>query len=186
MCCLFQVYQSSTGQFVCQNKYYGRELSVAGFKDVLELFLTDGDTMRLELLDPILNRLKNLYTVIEKQDSFRFYSSSLLIMYGGCENENSRHMNGEDTLEHNENVSGQGTKSREQEGTSDTLTNTETDVDLVDVRMIDFAHSTHSGFQNDEKHRGVDQGYLFGLQNLIDIFEKIRQRYTTSGRTENG
>jgi inositol-hexakisphosphate kinase len=45
----------------------------------------------------------------------------------------------------------------------------------VDVRMIDFAHSTHSGFQNDTTvHTGPDQGYLFGLKNLIDVFTDMR------------
>lgn len=49
---------------------------------------------------------------------------------------------------------------------------------LVDVRMIDFAHSTHQGFQGDKKHNGVDDGYLFGLGNLITIFDEIQKRYT--------
>lgn len=42
----------------------------------------------------------------------------------------------------------------------------------VDVRMIDFAHATHQGFLQDKTaHVGPDHGYLFGLKNLIQLFE---------------
>jgi len=180
-----QVYHPSAGQFVCQNKYYGRKLSVPGFKEVLELFLYDGEHMRLELLDPILNRLKNLYTTVEKHDTFRFYSSSLLVMYGGKEGQNVEHS--EDECEHmadNVSTSGQSEECGSMEGTSQAQKNKDINEDLVDVRMIDFAHSTHHGYQDDERHKGVDQGYLFGLQNLIHIFEDIKRRYSGSDKTE--
>jgi len=42
----------------------------------------------------------------------------------------------------------------------------------VDVRMIDFAHATHHGFLQDKTaHVGPDHGYLFGLKNLIHLFD---------------
>ena len=43
----------------------------------------------------------------------------------------------------------------------------------VDVRMIDFEHSTYAGFLDDPRHEGVDAGYIFGLTNLIRIFEDM-------------
>lgn len=46
---------------------------------------------------------------------------------------------------------------------------------LVDVRMIDFAHSTFKGFRGDTAvHDGPDQGYVFGLKSLIQILESLR------------
>ncbi|XP_052279927.1 inositol hexakisphosphate kinase 2-like isoform X2 [Dreissena polymorpha] len=163
-----QVYQSTSGQYVCQNKYFGRKLTVEGFKDVLESFLFDGRKMRVELLPPILSRLRNLCQIVEKQDSFRFYSSSLLIMYGGIEW--SKSDNDEDPLQSSANC----------EAASDCKGQPpcQCESDVVDIRMIDFAHSTHRGFHEDTAHSGVDQGYLFGVRNLIEIFNNIQHKYS--------
>ena len=48
--------------------------------------------------------------------------------------------------------------------------------DCVDVRMIDFAHTTFSGYLGlDERvHWGPDNGYLLGLENLTDILKGLR------------
>lgn len=46
----------------------------------------------------------------------------------------------------------------------------------VDVRMIDFAHSTFKGFRDDPTvHDGPDMGYVFGLESLINIMEQMRE-----------
>ena len=40
------------------------------------------------------------------------------------------------------------------------------------VKMIDFAHSTFQGFMEDPvAHIGPDQGYLKGLDTLIELLE---------------
>ena len=45
----------------------------------------------------------------------------------------------------------------------------------VDVRMIDFAHSTFKGFRDDPTvHDGPDRGHVFGLENLISIMEQMQ------------
>ena len=48
--------------------------------------------------------------------------------------------------------------------------------DCVDVRMIDFAHTTFSGYLGlDERvHWGPDNGYLFGLETLTGILSELR------------
>lgn len=144
------MFQEDSEKYVCVNKYYGRSLGVDGFKQTLHQFLHNGFELRKDLLDPIIEKLKDLHRHVQSYDTYRFYSSSLLIMYDASSHTDHA---GKD-LGNDEACAGGN---------------------LVDVRMIDFAHSTHSGFQNDTTvHIGPDQGYLFGLKNLIDVFTDMR------------
>merc|ERR1719391_1192284 len=50
---------------------------------------------------------------------------------------------------------------------------------LVDMKMIDFAHTTTSGFADEIVYEGPDDGYLFGLESMIEIFEEIKRMTAT-------
>ncbi|XP_062578576.1 inositol hexakisphosphate kinase 1-like [Saccostrea cucullata] len=142
--CGMQVYQEDSDKYICVNKYYGRSLGVDGFKQTLHQFLHNGYELRKDLLDSIIKKLKDLHRQVQSLDTYRFYSSSLLVMY--------------DVRSQDKDVEEASAQSN-----------------IVDVRMIDFAHSTHSGFQNDTTvHTGPDQGYLYGLKSLIDVFTDMR------------
>ena len=43
----------------------------------------------------------------------------------------------------------------------------------VDLRMIDFAHSTHSGYDDAVQYVGPDEGYVLGLSSLVACFERM-------------
>jgi len=138
-----KVYQSSTDEYICHSKYHGRRLDSDGVRRTLRCFLHDGRRLLTELVCSILDRLQRLEKVIKRLDSYRFYSSSLLIMYDGADTDCGD-------------------------------TKRETSPRQLAVCMIDFAHATHSGFLGDPVvHIGPDRGYLFGLQNLIRLFEEI-------------
>ncbi|XDB63686.1 PREDICTED: inositol hexakisphosphate kinase 3 isoform X1 [Capra hircus] len=141
--CGMQVYQTDKKHFLCKDKYYGRKLSVEGFRQALYQFLHDGTRFRMELLEPIQHQLQALLLVIRSQSSYRFYSSSLLIIYDGQETPQTPHG---------------------------------TNVIKVDVRMIDFAHTTYKGSWNEHTtYDGPDPGYIFGLENLIQILQGIHK-----------
>ena len=146
-----QVYRGDGDQCFWVNKIYGRSLGVDGFKQTLHQFLLhDFFGLRKDLLDPIIDRLKDLHRNIQSCDTYRFYSSSLLIVYDACCQ--ATHLA---TDLRNDESCGSG--------------------HVVEVRLIDFAHFTRSGFQNDTTvHIGPDRGFLFGLENLIDIFSDMR------------
>ncbi|KAI5757658.1 unnamed protein product [Gulo gulo] len=145
--CGMQVYQVDKKHFLCKDKYYGRKLSVEGFRQALHQFLHDGTRLRTELLEPIQCQLRALLSVIRSQSSYRFYSSSLLIIYDGQEPpERTAHGSS----------SGGGSK--------------------VDIRMIDFAHTTYKGSRDEHtSYDGPDPGYIFGLENLIQILQDIQE-----------
>lgn len=65
------------------NKYQGRKLTLPGFKEAIYQFFHDGQRLRGELLSPVLRRLREMQAALEACESYRFYSSSLLIIYDG-------------------------------------------------------------------------------------------------------
>uniref|UniRef100_A0AAV2M698 Kinase n=1 Tax=Knipowitschia caucasica TaxID=637954 RepID=A0AAV2M698_KNICA len=82
--CGMQVYQSDTGQLMFMNKYHGRKLTPAGFKEALFQFFHSGLRLRRELLSPVLQKLCDMKCALEDCESYRFFSSSLLIIYDGA------------------------------------------------------------------------------------------------------
>lgn len=153
-----------TGHYLCRNKYYGRGLSIEGFRHALQQYMHNGAQLRRDLFQPMLGKLRSLKAVLERQASYRFYSSSLLIIYEGKE------------------PAAEGPADREPgpEGpppppARETQPAPAEPAPGVDVRMIDFAHSTFKGFRDDQTvHDGPDMGYVFGLESLIRILEGIR------------
>lgn len=43
----------------------------------------------------------------------------------------------------------------------------------VDLRMIDFAHSTHRGYNDKVQYSGPDEGYVLGVLSLVACFERM-------------
>lgn len=183
--CGMQVYKRSSGRFMCRNKYYGMKLCEDGFREELATFLHNGHQFRTELIEPFLHKLRKLYKVIEKQNSFRFYTSSLLLMYEGDVEKTFDDATGTSCSS----VKEQETCRRKQDNNKGLNSSSLNKVGnnsnnhrscKVDVKMIDFAHTTYGGFSGDRMHSGPDTGYLFGLKNLIRILVEIQEEYQKS------
>ncbi|XP_024126280.1 inositol hexakisphosphate kinase 2 [Oryzias melastigma] len=181
--CGMQVYQSDTAQLMFMNKYHGRKLALAGFKEALYQFFHNGRRLRHELLSPVLRRLREMQAALEACESYRFYSSSLLIIYDGNPPRapsRPRHRGGEDgdeddpsDEEEEEEEEGAFGGSRTSHGAGEPST------PEVDVRMIDFAHTTCRHYGEDSVvHEGQDSGFIFGLQNLITIISQLEDHST--------
>lgn len=203
------------------NKYHGRKLTLSGFKEALYQFFHSGRHLRHELLSPVLRRLRDMQAALEACESYRFYSSSLLIIYDGSHHRKRTRRCTEDGLSEED--------EDEEEEDDDKETETEPDMEeeeeeeigevegalglphspcmsseissscsssssgssnssggssgvhspLVDVRMIDFAHTTCRHYQEDSMvHEGKDSDYIFGLQNLITIISELENHST--------
>lgn len=172
--CGMQMYHSATGQLIFMNKYHGRKLSLAGFKEALCQFFSDGRVLRRELLTPVLQRLREMRAVLEACESYRFFSSSLLIIYDGAPPpapSRSRPSRGgeEDDDEDEDDDDEDGAYGGCHDHSSSASP-------MVDVRMIDFAHTTCRDYGEDGiVHEGGDSGYIFGLQNLISILSELEE-----------
>ena len=161
LCSLFlQLYDAAKEEYVFHDKYYGRALTKEGFYKTLREFLHNGISTRTDLLPQLVKTLTELRDMISKQDTYRFFSSSLLIIYDGKTTDHcvaSRH-----------DCSGPAGKSHLVNGEFNIHETRKT----VDVRMIDFAHVTHSGYSDDlVQYSGPDDGYIVGLNTVISAFE---------------
>jgi len=110
----------------------------------LKEFVHDGTSYRIDIIPIIITNLKELREMVSRQHSYRFYSSSLLILYDGDKTTPTHSVTGADTAP------------------------------KVLVRMIDFAHTTCSrdGYQSDPiQYSGPDEGYVLGLTSLISAFQ---------------
>jgi len=205
-----QVYQANIGRYICRSKTYGRGLTTAGLKSALRQFFSDGLTIRSDVIRALLQRLSQLRELLASLDSFRFYTSSLLITYDGgvregtsqpdpvCRNSLStsslsllsggssappraRHTSAHSlrfSASSSENKAGPPKRKRSVSCSHAStrkleFVKLEKSTQCVDVRLIDFAHSTHKGLQDSVEHEGPDQGFLFGLENLSSILEAI-------------
>lgn len=65
------------------DKSDGLKMTEDEFDRAIINFFFDGAHFRKEIIKPILHRLQQFYECVLAQDTFRFYSSSLLIMYDG-------------------------------------------------------------------------------------------------------
>ncbi|XP_015911686.1 inositol hexakisphosphate kinase 1 isoform X1 [Parasteatoda tepidariorum] len=194
-----QVYHRESKHYICHNKYYGHRLNVDGFHKTLYKFLHDGTKLRYNIITALLEKLHKLYSTVQNLNTFRFFTSSLLIIYNGseqccvgnenntdCEASSGLKLTDNGNIEKNKKLLDSQSKSCDKCSVpSDIIYRNHVPqcrskfsdhVPLVDLCMIDFAHATHNQMPNCPfKHDGPDEGYLFGLKNLIAHLEIIQQ-----------
>ncbi|CAH1774234.1 unnamed protein product [Owenia fusiformis] len=201
--CGMQIYQCNSDTYLRRNKYHGRKLTVDGFKETLRQFLYSGNTFLSELVEPIIRQLRRMLEILKEQHTFRFYSSSLLIIYDAKDIVKFREKVSNDS-EHESAKTGKGSRPASAEDVDmlsvesieidqhsespGTSTGSSNSLNIgasthsnrephVDIRMIDFAHTTHQGLRDKKLHDGPDLGYMFGLENLIRMFTEIRDNH---------
>ncbi|KAG0293334.1 hypothetical protein BGZ96_002989 [Linnemannia gamsii] len=81
--CGMQAYNTTTGRFLFQNKYYGRKLTKETLPLTLREFFFNGSEVVLAHIPILLRKLKDLAKIIKTLNGYRFYASSLLIYYDG-------------------------------------------------------------------------------------------------------
>jgi hypothetical protein len=82
--CGMKIWKPQTRSYIDYNATWGALLSQVRMVDALREFFT-GTTFRRPVLEQILAHLKSLQTWFSNQHEFRFYSSSILLIYEGDE-----------------------------------------------------------------------------------------------------
>lgn len=81
--CGMQMYDARTEEFVFQDKYYGRRVKPDEFSMVLERFFHNGYQVLIHHVPVMIDKLNRLARHVCKLDGYRFYASSLLLIYDG-------------------------------------------------------------------------------------------------------
>lgn len=81
--CGMQMYDARTGKFEFQDKYYGRNVKAEEFTTVLERFFHNGYQVLIQHVPVMVNKLYELARHVCKLKGYRFYASSLLLIYDG-------------------------------------------------------------------------------------------------------
>ncbi|KAL6248472.1 inositol polyphosphate kinase kcs1 [Rhinocladiella similis] len=183
--CGMQTFDAKTQKATYEDKYYGRDLKAGReFREALTRFLYDGINYGsvARHIPTILHKLSKLESMVRRLPGYRFYASSLLMLY--------------DAEPH---------KSREAEEAS------RNGIDIaqlkkregkkwpppIDIKIVDFANCVTGedelppNAQAPPAHpHDIDRGYLRGLRTLKAYFERILSDIKnndvkeTSGREE--
>jgi len=79
--CGMQVFEPSTQTFHCRDKYFGRTLDREALRSVLRRFFSNGSG---DVICRVIDRLQAIKSSLKQLRSYRFYSSSLLVIYDGA------------------------------------------------------------------------------------------------------
>ncbi|XP_072050502.1 uncharacterized protein [Amphiura filiformis] len=78
-----RVFHPASGEYECQDKYYGRSLDQSKVIEGLARYLNVGENFRVDALRALLDKLEQIKNWFEGQQKYQFYSSSLLLVYEG-------------------------------------------------------------------------------------------------------
>ncbi|CAO3668902.1 unnamed protein product [Umbelopsis ramanniana] len=81
--CGMQTFKAHTGEIHFENKYSGRKLTAQSFEQHLFDFLHDGNKLLTQHVSMLQRKLKCLLRSISQLPSYRFFGSSLLVIYDG-------------------------------------------------------------------------------------------------------
>ncbi|OQR90263.1 hypothetical protein ACHHYP_05677 [Achlya hypogyna] len=81
--CGMQIYRQCDRRYVLRDKHWGRKLKASDIEPALLFFLSNGETIRTDAVNALLQRLHELKDVISATVGIRFWGASLLLVYEG-------------------------------------------------------------------------------------------------------
>lgn len=81
--CGLKVWQPDLAEYLCRDKYHGRQIRAEMMDDALREFFESAGARRADVTEQVLLRLQRLLKVMIDHLGHRFYSTSLLVLYEG-------------------------------------------------------------------------------------------------------
>ncbi|KAL9096846.1 MAG: hypothetical protein Q9165_000810 [Trypethelium subeluteriae] len=205
--CGMQVWNVRTQSYVFEDKYFGRDLRAGGdFQDALRRFFFDGIGFReaRRHIPSVLEEIERLESIIKKLPGYRFYASSLLMLYDRGDEDgvaapattataaataaslSSRRASLERAASSGDGVEEDGKAGTPQKPSS------------IMLKIVDFANCVTAEDRRAEHANcpprdrwGIDKGYLRGLRSLRMYFQQIfkdvqDQRFVVRGEGVGG
>lgn len=165
--CGMQVWNTKEQHFHFEDKYFGRDLKAGQpFQAALMRFFDDGHgrhDIALKHIPTILEQLRKLEGIIKKLPGYRFYASSLLMIYDRGDATNAASQHNHHHRHHHP-----------------------PDTGKIRLKIVDFANcvtaedplppTTRCPPQNRD---GIDTGYLRGVRSLRMYFQQIWREVKT-------
>ena len=167
--CGMQVWNVKKQFYLFEDKYFGRDLKAGrDFQNALIRFLYDGVsyTSVLRHIPVVLEKLEKLENMIRQLPGYRFYASSLLMLYDGGSASNEP-------------------RSQKSDRSNSTIDGAEPRGDnfaksTIDLKIVDFANCVTAEYELPDTvpcpphdPDGVDKGYLRGLRSLKMYLRRI-------------
>jgi hypothetical protein len=157
-------------KYFVADKAFGRSILPNEIEFAIALLFLNSNNFRINVIKKLVLELEKLLQFMNKQTDYKFYCSSLLIIYDTTE------LNGDlKNIENVENVKNYKEISNElSPSASFHLNITCEDEDVaVKVSIIDFAHVIINNKNEISVENSLDFDYLFGLNNLLNILYYI-------------
>lgn len=168
--CGMQVWNVKTQSYLFEDKYFGRDLKAGKeFQDALMRFFWDGKGCQAAIkhIPRVLDGIGRLEAIIRTLPGYRFYASSLLMLYD----------RGDGTITPKE-------RSREEVAKQESG---------IKLKIVDFANCVTAEDRLPEGARcpprnphGVDRGYLRGLRSLRMYFQRIWKEVNNRQHVDRG
>lgn len=178
--CGMQIFNVKTQSVVFKDKYYGRDLKAGReFQEALKGFFFDGYgySAALKHIPLILEKISSLEAMIRELPGYRFYASSLLMLYDRAASEDSRSVE----------ISG-GDKKSQSKLKEELKKKAEIKLKIVDFANCVTAEDPPPSDVPCPPHDpdGIDRGYLRGLRSLRLYFQRIWKELNEANFMERG
>ncbi|EMD61493.1 hypothetical protein COCSADRAFT_123209 [Bipolaris sorokiniana ND90Pr] len=180
--CGMQIWNVKTQSYIFEDKYFGRDLKAGKeFQDALKRFFWDGTGYKAATrhIPVILEKISQLERMIKNLPGYRFYASSLLMLYDRGDGD-SKEKDGSTPQSNGNSVTKNEEAATGSSGPGNASPPKAEKHSEIKLKIVDFANcvTAEDPLPDDlpcppENPNGIDRGYLRGLRSLRLYFQRI-------------